>query len=177
MWTKVVLQSKQRDKRQKHVFNTQIKSPATKYCKINTTMPVLWLCGNNPDYFTAWLNTPLGEMWHNGNSCSTLFWRLAQWQCTSNPEMNFSANPDYHTAHPPRKHTHQALFKEDENILLAGLRTAYHTQCPNSNHKYCAHGMLTIACTQITYFGLTQTYLQLSLSPASCPFLGTFEKS
>lgn len=34
----------------------------------------------------------------NNKSCDILFWHFVQQRCTSNPEMNFHANPDYYNA-------------------------------------------------------------------------------
>lgn len=107
----------QRWKTKRHAFNTQIKLSVTVSSIIDRTKPVLWQCGNNPNYFKAWLNTPLGEMWPNSESRSILFWHPAQWQCTSNPEMNLSANPDYHTVHPPQRHPTKLNCKEMKKII------------------------------------------------------------
>lgn len=67
-------------------------------------------------------------MWPNSESCSILFWHLAQWQCTTNPEMNFPANPDYHTAHPPQRHPIGLHWKEmkKENLVVE-LPIPHHT--------------------------------------------------
>lgn len=46
----------------KYVFSAKMKLSVIVSSIIDGTKPVLWSCGNNPDYFRARFNTPLGEM-------------------------------------------------------------------------------------------------------------------
>lgn len=144
-------------------------------CITDRAKPVFWSCGNNPDYFTAWINTPLGEMWPNSGSCTILFWHLAQWQCTSNPEMNFSANPDYYTTHPPQRHPIQL---GSEIWLLSCLPVTTQIRMNKSNKPKVLH----TACSQHSYaFGLLFSALSKKSSVISFSCLKSlpqdFEKS
>lgn len=106
-------------------------------------------------------------------SCSILFWHLAQWQCTSNPEMNFSANPDYYTTHPPQRHPIQL----GSEIWLPTSRHAMSKLewINRINLKYCTQRARNTVMHLDYYFQLSQKNLQLSLSPAWSPFLRTLK--
>lgn len=111
-------------------------------------------------------------MWHNSQSSCRLFWHLSQWQCTSNPVMTFCANPGYQTAHPPRRHPNQALFNRDEKKIWLLNCLSLTTQCPNSNQRvlYTQH-----AQNNSFHSEKLKISLNLSLAPASFPFLRTLK--
>lgn len=122
-------------------------------------------------------------MWPNSESCSILFWHLAQWQCTTNPEMNFPANPDYHTAHPPQRHPIGLHWKEmEKENLVVELPIPHHTmsklksinQMKTIIAQYTQHARDKIMPSE-TILGCQKVYLQLSLSPAWSPFLRTLK--
>lgn len=161
--------------RQKCVFNPQIKSSVTVSCRIDGTKPVFWLGGNNPDYFTAWFNTPLGEMWHNSNSCSTWFHYFDIVPSGSVPvTQRWTFLLILITARTAHHEGTQSSFIWGRR-KKSGCRVAY--RCVQIQiSKHYAHSMLTTkACTQRSYFGLSKNIPQISLSPASRPFLRTLK--
>lgn len=75
-------------------------------------------------------------MWANNKSCDILFWHLAQRHCTSNPEMNFHANPDYYNARQCPKQPIKSGWG-DMNLVNEVQRK---TRPPNQNQfKYKLH--------------------------------------